>query len=118
MENDPKAAGRHRRTGEEVSRLVNEFRARGLRAEAFCRQHGLAVSTLRRRLKRAARPAGPGDAGVRLVAVKLNGALRSVDPKEGPAALEVRVAGGRRIGVAPGFDAATLGRWVRALEGL
>jgi hypothetical protein len=34
------------------------------------------------------------------------------------AALEVKLAGGRRIGVAPGFDELTLGRLVRALEGL
>jgi hypothetical protein len=32
--------------------------------------------------------------------------------------LEVVLAGGRRIGVAPGFDEGTLGRLVRALEGL
>jgi hypothetical protein len=32
--------------------------------------------------------------------------------------LEVILAGGRRLGVAPGFDAETLGRLVRALEDL
>jgi transposase-like protein len=118
MENQAEVAGRRRRTGEEVSRLVNEFRASGMRAGAFCRRHGLSASTLRRRLKRAPRPEGPGAAGVRLVAVKVNGTPRPAGPKAGPAALEVRLAGGRYIGVAPDFDPATLGRLVRALEGL
>ena len=40
------------------------------------------------------------------------------EPAAPLAALEVVLAGGRRIGVAPGFDERTLGRLVRALEGV
>jgi hypothetical protein len=52
---------------------------------------------------------------MRLVAVKVTGAP---EPAAALAALEVVLAGGRRIGVGPGFDERTLGRLVRALEGL
>jgi transposase-like protein len=117
MENQAEAAGRRRRTGEEVSRLVSEFEASGLAAGAFCRRHGLSASTLRRRLQKRRVPDGPAKAEGRLVAVKVQGASRSVPPLAA-AALEVVVTGGRRIGVAPGFDAVTFGRLVRALEAL
>jgi hypothetical protein len=111
------AVSGRRRTGEEVSRLVNEFEASGLEARAFCRRHGLAPSTLRRRLKKSHVRESQAEGGVRLVAVKVNGAFGSVKPVAG-AALEVWVSGGRKIGVAPGFDALTFGRLVRALEDL
>ena len=114
---NPETVGRRRRTGEEVSRLVNDFKASGLGAGAFCRRHGLASSTLQRRLKSQRQRAGHADEGVRLVAVKVDGASRSEERAAG-AALEVWVSGGRRIGVGPGFDATTLGRLVRALEDL
>jgi hypothetical protein len=53
---------------------------------------------------------------VRFVAVHVNGAVAA---KPAPAAgLEVVLAGGRRIAVGSGFDVATLGQLVRALEGL
>jgi hypothetical protein len=112
MENDAEAAGRRRRTGEAVSRLVSEFEGSTLGAGAFCRRYGLAPSTLRRRLKKRR-----GRADGRLVAVRVNGSLPSEERTPG-AALEVRLTAGRRIGVAPGFDAATLSRLVRTLEGL
>jgi hypothetical protein len=75
----------------------------------------LALSTLRRNLKRQRQAQGSAEPGVRLVAVKVTGAPEPAAP---PAALEVKLAGGRRIGVGPGFDERTLGRLVRALEGL
>jgi hypothetical protein len=54
------------------------------------------------------------------MAVKLNGAAPPAEKAPTPAAagLEVVLAGGRRIAVGPGFDVATLGQLVRALEGL
>jgi hypothetical protein len=73
---------------------------------------------LRRNLRKKRVAQGNPAAGVRFVAVKLNGAQQGPAKKEAaPAGLEVVLAGGRRIGVAPGFDVATLGRLVRALEG-
>jgi hypothetical protein len=53
-----------------------------------------------------------------LVALKVTGRPEPAAPPTALAALEVKLAGDRRIGVAPGFDAVTLGRLVRALEGL
>jgi transposase len=109
---------RRRRTREAVQRLVSEFHASGLPASEFCRHHGLASSTLRRHLKRAcADNSAAAQPGVRFVAVKVNGAAPPSKTAPVPAALEVVLAGGRRVAVAPGFDAATLGRLVQALEG-
>ena len=108
---------RNRRTGEEVRQLVSAFQTSGLGASEFCRRHGLALSTLRRNLQRQrlahARPA----TGVRFVAVKVNGAAAPAEKASPPAALEVVLAGGRRIAVGLGFDAATLRQLVHALEG-
>jgi transposase-like protein len=108
---------RPRRTREAVQRLVSEFKASGLRASEFCRRHGLAPSTLRRNLKRAGAGSAPAPSGVRFVAVKLNGAAPASKPASSAAGLEVVLARGRRIAVAPGFDVSTLDRLVRALEG-
>jgi hypothetical protein len=114
----PEGAVRRRRIGEEVRQLVSAFRASGLRAREFCQQHGLALSTLRRHLSKQGGAQRKAAAGVRLVAVKVNGIPKPTGPETALAALEVKLAGGRRIGVAPGFDEVTLGRLVRALEGL
>jgi transposase-like protein len=109
---------RRRRTREAVQRLVSEFNASGLPASEFCRRHGLAPSTLRRNLKRACADRAAAQPGVRFVAVKVNGTAPASKKAPLPAGLEVVLAGGRRIAVASGFDAVTLGQLVRALEGL
>ena len=109
---------RRRRTGEEVRRLVSAFQVSGLRASEFCHRHGLALSTLRRNLKRQREAQGQPEAGVRFVAVKVKGTPRPAGPGAVPAALEVILAGGRRLRVTPGFDGVTLGRLVRVLEDL
>jgi transposase len=118
MNTSPEGAVRSRRTRQEVRQLVSAFPASGLGAREFCQQHGLALSTLRRNLKRQRQAQSSAETGVRLVAVKLNATPESAAPPAALAALEVVLAGGRRIGVAPGFDELTLGRLVRALEGL
>ena len=46
------AVQRKRRSREEVRRLVVEFEASGSRPAEFCRNHGLALSTLQRHCKR------------------------------------------------------------------
>ena len=97
---------------------MSAFPASGLGAREFCQQHGLALSTLRRNLKRQRQAQGPPETGVRLVAVKVKAMPEPAAPPAARAAFEVQLAGGRRIGVAPGFDALTLGRLVRLLEGL
>ena len=108
---------RPRRTRQAVQRLVSEFHASGLPASEFCRRHRLASSTLRRHLKHAPRNGAAAQPGVRFVAVQVNGAAPASKPTPAPAGLEVVLAGGRRTAVAPGFDVATLGRLVHALEG-
>jgi hypothetical protein len=109
---------RGRRTREAVQRLVSEFPSSGLRPTEFCRRHRLAPGTLRRHLQKQAVAQNQAAAGVRFVAVKLNGAPGSASKETAPTGLEVVLAGGRRIAVTSGFDVTTLGRLVRALEGL
>jgi transposase-like protein len=111
-------AVRRRRTREEVRQLVSAFQTSGLRAGEFCQWHGLAPSTLRRNLQRAGAGSAPARPAVRFVALKVNGAAPVAKPAPAPAGLEVVLAGGRRIAVGPGFDVATLGQLVRALEGV
>jgi len=117
MNTPQEEAPRRRRTREEVRQLVSAFQTSGLRAREFCQRHGLAPSTLRRNLQRAGALPAPAPPGVRFVAVNVNGMVPPAPPAA-PAGLEVVLAGGRRIAVGPGFDVATLGRLVRALEGL
>ena len=59
---------RKRRSSEEIKRLVLEFETSGLRQNEFCRNHGLALSTLQRQLKKASLGQAKGS---RLVAVEL-----------------------------------------------
>ena len=51
MTENQEVPGRKRRSSEEIKRLVAEFEASGLRQREFCRNHGLALSTLQRQLK-------------------------------------------------------------------
>jgi transposase-like protein len=118
MNTSQEGTPRRRRTKQEVRQLVSAFPTSGLGARAFCQQHGLALSTLRRNLKRQRQAQGQAETGVRLVAVKVKGTPEPAAVPAARAAVEVVLAGGRRIGVAPGFDERTLGRLVRLLEGL
>ena len=88
---------------------VRDWRASGLSVRAFCERRGLAEPSFyawRRKLARHAdRP--PAFVAVRLVADEA--------PARG-AALEIVLARGRTVRVAPGFDAATLRRLLAVLE--
>ena len=84
----------------------------------FVAGRGWRQSTLHRNLRKQGVAPSQAGAGIRFVAVKLNGAPGPAKKEAAPAGLEVVLAGGRRIGVGPGFDEATLGRLVRALEAL
>lgn len=106
-----------RRSRQEVRRLVLEFEASGLRQSEFCRRHGLALSTLKRHLKKRHLSKGEATADGRLAAVELAGQDRKRDLRAA-AGLEVVLACGRRVAVRPAFDAATLGRLVELLEAL
>jgi hypothetical protein len=60
--------GRKRRS-KEIKRLVLEYEASGLRQNEFCRNHGLALSSLQRQLKRRRLDKAEPKQGSRLVAV-------------------------------------------------
>jgi hypothetical protein len=103
------------RTRREINRLVMEFESSGLRQSEFCHQHGLALSTLQRGLKRRRREVGGQREGNPLVEVKVARTHRNGSGAEG-SALEVVLAEGRRIEVRRNFDAETLARLIRVIE--
>jgi hypothetical protein len=72
---------RKRRSSEEVRRLVTEFESSGLGQNEFCRKEGLALSTLRRQLKRRQAGKSQSAAGKGLVRVEL--ARRNRELKRG-----------------------------------
>ena len=100
---------RRRRSRAEAEQLLAEYEASGISQEDFCRQHGLALSTLARYRKwgrEGREDAGPG----RWVAVEVP------PPHPAGSGLAVVLAGGRRIEVGRGFDAETLEQLIRLLE--
>lgn len=115
MTGNQEIPGRKRRSSEEIKRLVLEFEASGLRQNVFCRNQGLALSTLQRHLKGRRMDKGETKEGRRLVAVEV--ARRDRDGNSRAAcALEVVLCSGRRIAVQPDFDLDTLGRLLSVLE--
>jgi hypothetical protein len=108
---------RKRRSSQEIRRLVTEFGSSGLRQVEFCNQHGLALSTLQRGLKRRRTEAARQGECDRLVEVKV-ARCRHNGSAESSCALEVLLAKGRRIEVRPDFDAETLARLIRTIEEL
>jgi len=115
MTGNQEVLGPRRRSSEEVKRLVLEFEASGLRQNEFCRKHGLALSTLRRQLKKRRPDKAEPKQGGRLVAVEL--AKKGWDENSRPAcALEVVLPRGRGIHVWPEFDSDTLERLLSVLE--
>jgi hypothetical protein len=117
MNEKQEARTRKRRSSEEVKGLVVEFEASGLRCSEFCHDRGMALSTLRRHLKKP----NPGEGGAkpssRLIAVEVVKADRNTNSRT-VAGLEVILSGGRRIAVGHQFDSPTLGRLLKVLEGL
>jgi hypothetical protein len=116
--------------------LIDEWNASGLNLTEFCQRRGLCRGTmqgwvykpaLKRAIENARRGAivsvgktsqqdassvpSPAFLPVRLVEV-----TAPAPEAKSHAAIEVVLAGGRRIGVSPGFDPETLRRVVAALE--
>ena len=114
---------RKRRSRAEAERLVYEYEQSGMARVVFCRQHGLSVATLDKYRQRC-RPSGHADvdavrprrSSVPLVAVDLVDRVGPSSGLPGQATLFVELDGGRRIGVAAGFDAATLLQLIAVLE--
>ena len=89
---------------------IDEWRASGLSVRAFCDRRGLAIPSFyawRRTLERRAAEV-PAFVPVQVVADAM--------PVQA-SLLEVALADGRAVRVAPGFDAATLRRLLAVLEG-
>jgi transposase len=106
------APGRARdeRKERQWQRWISQWRASGLSVRAFCAQHGLADASFyrwRRVLERRATEP-PAFVPVQIVA--------DTRPPQA-SALELVLADGRAVRVAPGFDAATLRRLLAVLEG-
>ena len=94
--------------------MVSEFESSGLSRIEFCRERGLALSTLGR-YRRRERQAPSGSSA--LLAVEVSG--RTPAPLGATvSALAVVLRGGRRIEVGRGFDACALEQLVRVLEGV
>lgn len=114
---------RKRRSRAEAEGLVHEYEQSGMTRVAFCRHHGLSVATLDKYRQRC-RPSGHADvdavrqrrSSVPLVAVDLVDRVGPSSGLPGEATLFVELDSGRRIGVAAGFDAATLLRLIAVLE--
>jgi hypothetical protein len=103
---------RRRRSRHEVEQLVAEYEASGMNRSDFCRERGLALSTLgryRRRGRQAPACVNP------LLAVELSARSQASVAAAG-SALAVVLRSGRRIEVGRGFDAGALEQLVRVLE--
>ena len=103
-----------RRSRAEVEQLVAEFESSGLSRIEFCRERGLALSTLGRYRRRGARQK-PARSNA-LLAVELSNRPQA-SPAAAGSALAVVLRSGRRIEVGCGFDASALEQLVRVLEG-
>ena len=101
---------RDERKEQQWRRRISQWRASGLSVRAFCARHGLASASFyawRRVLERRAAEQ-PAFVPVQVVADTM--------PAQ-TSALEVVLADGRTVRVAPGFDAATLRQLLAVLEG-
>ena len=105
---------RRRRSRAEVEQLVAEYEASGLNRSEFCRERGLALSTLGR-YRRGREQQAPACANP-LLAVELSNRPQASVAAAG-SALAVVLRGGRRIEVGRGFDAGALEELLRVLEG-
>lgn len=100
---------RRYRNRAEAAQLAAEFRASGLTRREFSAQHRVAVNTLNRYISRYS---GERADKPRLLRVEVT---KCVCSESGVA---VVLAGGRRVELAKGFDAATLAEAVSVLERL
>jgi hypothetical protein len=93
-----------RRSAEEIEQLLDQYRASGLTQIEYCRQAGVALSTLSRHLRRH------GGACQRLIQVRVGAA-----PEPDPGFVLV-LGNGRRIEAGWRFGDAELARLIRIAE--
>ena len=106
---------RRRRSRPEVEQVVAEYESSGLSRIEFCRERGVALSTLGRYRSRQGRQAVAGSNA--LLAVEVCGRAPAPIAATG-SALAVVLRSGRRIEVGCGFDTGALEQLVRVLEGV
>ena len=98
-----------------MEQVVAEYESSGLSRIEFCRERGVALSTLGRYRSRQQRQASAGSNA--LLDVEVCG--RVLAPiAAGGSALAVVLRSGRRIEVGRGFDTGALEQLVRVLEGV
>ena len=115
MNEEQVCAVRRRRSRQEVEQVVAEYESSGLSRIEFCRERGVALSTLGRYRSRQQRQASAGNNV--LLAVEVSG--RALAPMAATGgALAVVLRSGRRIEVGRGFDTGALEQLVRVLEGV
>jgi transposase-like protein len=115
MNEEQVCAVRRRRSRQEVEQVVAEYESSGLSRIEFCRERGVALSTLGRYRSRQQRESSAGSNA--LLAVEVCG--RASTPVVATAsALSVVLRSGRRIEVGRGFDTGALEQLVRVLEGV
>ena len=114
---------RPRRSRAEVAQIVSSYPQSGLSRSEFCRQHGVSLSTLSKYCPHARqRDALPlasmskSLSAVELPLARVEFVEKSATHTEQHDPLLVELAGGRRIAVSAGFDAATLTRLIAVLE--
>lgn len=119
----PTIRRRHRRSRVEVAQIATSYAQSGLSRSEFCRQHGLSLSTLRKYCPHARHrdvlpPASMRKSlsAVELPLARVEFVEKSATHTEQHGPLLVELAGGRRIAVSAGFDAATLTRLIAVLE--
>ncbi len=109
---------RRRRSKAEAEGLVFEFEQSGVGRHVFCSQHGLSIASLDKYRRRFGslklRDRRSASASNRILPVELVNSTASTS--EGHSSFRVERANGRRIEVAPGFDASTLERLVAVLD--
>jgi transposase-like protein len=106
---------RRRRSRQEVEQVVAEYESSGLSRIEFCRERGVALSTLGRYRSRQQRQLSAGNNA--LLAVEVCGRAPAPVAASG-SALAVVLRSGRRIEVGRGFDTCVLEQLVRVLEGV
>ena len=97
-----------------MERLVAEYEASGLSRQAFCKKHGLSLSTLNRHRKRQQMRSEPAETSG-WVAVELSDTEQAA-ASQPSSELWVLLSSGRRIEVRGGFDPKVLQQLVRVLE--
>ena len=113
MNEEQVGALRRRRSWQEVEQVVAEYESSGLSRIEFCRERGVALSTLGRYRSRQQRQASAGSNA--LLAVEVCG--RAPAPIAATSsALAVVLRSGRRIEVGRGFDTGALEQLMRVLE--